>query len=181
MKNYNMILTEKQQKYQHYHQEKLINMNTLQVKKYHLLIKEERYSKPIFSHSLLGNAFQKQIKTIEDQEEKQVIRLEEQGKQLAKYNNEKYSLTHSKQKQIFEELANKRMEEIQDFIKQIDFNSLTYRYYGNNDPKVFIGFKCPLGFYKNIKEDYITLEKAEEEEKRFKSEINKIIIGSKKS
>ena len=33
-KNYNMILTEKQQKYQHYHLEKFINMNILQVKKY---------------------------------------------------------------------------------------------------------------------------------------------------
>ena len=29
MKNYYMILTEKQQKYQHYHQKKLIKMNIL--------------------------------------------------------------------------------------------------------------------------------------------------------
>ena len=41
LKNCNMILTEKQQKYQHYNPEKLINMNILQVKKYYLLIKEE--------------------------------------------------------------------------------------------------------------------------------------------
>ena len=41
MKNYNMILTEKQQKYQHYHLEKLINMNILQVKKYFLLTKDK--------------------------------------------------------------------------------------------------------------------------------------------
>ena len=41
IKNYNKILTEKQQKYQHYHLEKLINMNVLQVKKYYLLIKKE--------------------------------------------------------------------------------------------------------------------------------------------
>ena len=33
MKNYNMILPEKMQKYQLYHQVKLINMNILQVKK----------------------------------------------------------------------------------------------------------------------------------------------------
>ena len=39
MKNYNTILTEKQQKYQSYHQEKLINMNMLQMKKYYLPIK----------------------------------------------------------------------------------------------------------------------------------------------
>ena len=38
MKNDNTILTEKQQKYQHYHQAKLINMNILQVKKYCHLI-----------------------------------------------------------------------------------------------------------------------------------------------
>ena len=36
-----MILREKQQKYQQYHPEKLKNMNILQVKKYYLPIKEE--------------------------------------------------------------------------------------------------------------------------------------------
>ena len=36
-----MILTKKQQKYQNYHREKLINTNTLQVKKYYHLIKAE--------------------------------------------------------------------------------------------------------------------------------------------
>ena len=34
MKSYNTILAEKQQKYQFYHQVKLININILQVKKY---------------------------------------------------------------------------------------------------------------------------------------------------
>ena len=41
MKNYNMILTENLQKYQHYHQLKLINMKILQVKKYYFLMKVE--------------------------------------------------------------------------------------------------------------------------------------------
>ena len=35
MEKYKMILTEKQQIYQQYHQVKPINMNTLQVKKYY--------------------------------------------------------------------------------------------------------------------------------------------------
>ena len=34
-----VILTEKEQKYQHYHQIKLINMNILKVKKYSLSMK----------------------------------------------------------------------------------------------------------------------------------------------
>ena len=42
-RNCNMILTEKPQKeQQHYHLEKLINMNNLEVKIYYILIKEER-------------------------------------------------------------------------------------------------------------------------------------------
>ena len=41
IKKCNMILTEKQQKHQHCHLEKIINMNILQVKKYSRLIKEK--------------------------------------------------------------------------------------------------------------------------------------------
>ena len=41
IKKYNTILTEKQRKYQHYHQVKLITMNLLQVENYYYLIKVE--------------------------------------------------------------------------------------------------------------------------------------------
>ena len=41
MKNYNMVLIERQQKYQHYHQVKLLNINILQKNKYYLPIKAE--------------------------------------------------------------------------------------------------------------------------------------------
>ena len=40
IENFNMILTEKQQIYQHYHLQKLINMNILQVKKNYLPIED---------------------------------------------------------------------------------------------------------------------------------------------
>ena len=69
------------------------------------------------------------------------------------------------------------MEEIQNLRKQIDFNNLTYHHKGKNFTKNFIGFKNPLSRYRDMKVDYITLEKAEE----FKSNIKKIILGSKKS
>ena len=62
-----------------------------------------------------------------------------------------------KTKKLFEELADKRIEEIQYLSKQIDFNDLTYHYKGKNDPKNFIGFKGPLSFYRSINENYITL------------------------
>ena len=41
MKNCNIISIERQQKHEHFHQVKLINMNILQVKKYYLIIKAE--------------------------------------------------------------------------------------------------------------------------------------------
>ena len=110
-------------------------------------------------------AFEKQIKTIEDQGEKQIKALEKHGKQLVKYSDDKEFLTHSKQKKYFGKLANRRMEEIENLSKKIDL----------------IGFKGPLGFYKNIKEGIITLEKAGEEQKEFKNNINDIVRGKNKT
>ena len=71
MKNYNTILTEKQQKYQLYHLEKLINLNVLQVKRYYLPVKEEAK----FTYSPLGKAFEKQTKTIEEKEKNKEMLL----------------------------------------------------------------------------------------------------------
>ena len=62
MKNCNMILTMKQQKYQYYHQVKLININILKVKKYCLLITEKKIEEAKFAYSPLGKAFKKQTK-----------------------------------------------------------------------------------------------------------------------
>ena len=42
-------------------------------------------------------------------------------------------------------------------------------------------FKGLLSFDRNIKHGYITLQKAEEQQKELKSNINEIIVGSKKS
>ena len=75
MKNYNTILTEKQQKYQHYRQVKLINMNFLQVK--NILPSDQRriIEKAQFTYSPFGKAFEKQIKAIEKTREKNNLKL----------------------------------------------------------------------------------------------------------
>ena len=48
MRNYNIILTEKQRKYQRYHLEKLIKMNILEVKKYYLRNQIEEIKKQLY-------------------------------------------------------------------------------------------------------------------------------------
>ena len=75
MKNYNLILTEKQQKYQHYHQFKLINMNILQVKKYYLLIKTKLKNKSSL-HILLKQ------KVLKNKEKRLKMELRNKGKRL---------------------------------------------------------------------------------------------------
>ena len=57
---------------------------------------------------------------------------------------------------------------------------MTYRYKDNIATKAFVSFKGPLNFYKNVKDSYITLEKAEGQQKVFKLELNKIVKGSTK-
>ena len=48
---------------------------------------------------------------------------------------------------MFEKLTNRRTEEIQNLIKQIDFNNFAYHYKSKSIPKKdFIGFKGPLQF-----------------------------------
>ena len=70
-----MILTEeKHQKYQQFHQEKLINMNILWVKKY--CLQGEIIEQTKFAFSPLPKVFEKQAKMIEDQGEKQIKALE---------------------------------------------------------------------------------------------------------
>ena len=71
------------------------------------------------------------------------------------------------------------MEEMQDLSKQIYFDNSTYHCKVKNGPRNFTVFKGPLSFYRSIKEGYITLEKAEEQQKKLKSNIKEIIVGSK--
>ena len=70
MKSYNVVLTEKLQKYQHYHQVKnykyeyLLGEETLPPDQSRIIVQAK------FNYSLLGKALEKQIKTIEDKENK---------------------------------------------------------------------------------------------------------------
>ena len=86
-----------------------------------------------FAYSPLGKAFEKQIKTIDDQGKKHIKAFEK----------------HRKQLEI--ELGNKIIDEIQNLSKQIDFNNITYYSKDKRARKFFIGFKVPLGFYEIYK------------------------------
>ena len=77
MENYNTILIEKLSTYLPHHQSILISMTILLVKKYYYLIKKKIIEQSNFRYSPLGKAFEKQIKTFEDQGKKQVGALKD--------------------------------------------------------------------------------------------------------
>ena len=107
---------------------KILALSSGKIDKYEYLAGEETL---LFSHkrlieqvklaySPLTKVFEKQIRTIEDQREKQIKALKEHGEEIVKSSYEKKSL---KQKEILEELPNKRIDEIQNLSKQIDFDN----------------------------------------------------------
>ena len=74
MKNYNTILIEKHLKYHVNHQKNFINVGILPVK----IIpsnQQQTIEQAKFTYSPLGKAFEKQIKTIEDQGNKNRLML----------------------------------------------------------------------------------------------------------
>ena len=71
MKNCNAILTEKLQKYQHYHQVKLISMNIFTSKEILPSDQSTIIEQAKFTYSPLSKLFKKQIKTVEYQGIKQ--------------------------------------------------------------------------------------------------------------
>ena len=76
MKNYNMTLIQKQPKYQPYHQAKLISMNIYLTGAEIIPSNQQQIIEQAkFTYSPLGKAFEKQIKTIEDQGQNQVEAL----------------------------------------------------------------------------------------------------------
>ena len=78
----------------------------------------------------MGKAFEKQIKTIEDQGEKQIDALKDlkpkQPKEQLVNVNDDYEdkLLHSKEQEIFRNIYNKRLDKIGELTKKIDGNNL---------------------------------------------------------
>ena len=125
MKNYDMILIEKQLKYQLYHQVTLINMNILLVKtsNQQQLIEQAR-----FTYSPVGKAFEKQIKTIEDEGEKQVdalkkLKPKKQTKAITYKSDDDNTLIS---KEIYDDILEERMDEILKMSRGINYSNLVY-------------------------------------------------------
>ena len=89
-----------------------------------------------FTNSPLGKAFNKQIKTIEDQGKKQVDALEKLKSKEIKPIEDKPN-NHLKAATIFNDLINKRKELMNKLYDSVDYNNLKFQYVGSTEDVSF--------------------------------------------
>ena len=80
-----------------------------------------------FTYSPLGKAFEKQIKTIEDQGKEHVKAI--QDKQIINKDDYKDTLLLSKEREIFKDIYDKRLDKIEELNNKIHYNNLEYAIY----------------------------------------------------
>ena len=113
-----------------------------------------------FTYSPSKKAFEKQIKTIKNQEEKQIKAIQDQGqaKTIKKYvYNAEGTPFISKQKEIFNEFVDERLEKITDSDKKVNSDDLIYRYKGNIADVNFNQFDNTLDIIDKIRDGKVDL------------------------
>ena len=109
----------------------------------------------------MGKAFEKQIKTNKDQEEKQVEALEnlrDHKKQLA--NDYEDKLLHSREWEIFKNICNKRLDKLKELTEKIGYKNLVFTIISTGRKTDFSKKYHPLTFLNKIKKGKITIEEA---------------------
>ena len=122
------------------------------------------------------------MKTIEDQGEKQIKAIQDQGqvKTIKKYTYDAEDPPLiSKQKEIFNELVDERLEKITDLDKKVNSDDLIYRYKGNTADVKFDKFDNALDIIDKIRDGKIDLADVKNNQEKFKSYLGKIKKGKK--
>ena len=97
----------------------------------------------------MGKAFEKQIKTNDDKSQKQIDALKDlkdQNKQLNNISDYKDDLLYSKEREIFKNIYEKRLDKIEELIKKIDDNNLIFTTLSTGETVDFSGKNDPLTF-----------------------------------
>ena len=131
-----------------------------------------------FNYSPLGKAFEKQIKTIKDQGKKLVKAIQD-NKQLINKDDYKDKLLHSKEREIFKDICNKRFDKIEELNNEIDYDDLDYVVLRSNMEYNFSMEKDPISFLNAIKEGEMSLEEAKNRQKNYLYYLNIIRKGYK--
>ena len=131
-----------------------------------------------FTYSPLGKAFDKQIKTIEDQGKKQVDALEKlKPKEIKPIVST--SDNQSKAKIIFNELINKRKELMSKLYDSVDYNNLKSEYMTVDKDVSFYEYKDSIELFNVIGDGKIAFSESKNKQNDFLNKITNIKIGRK--
>ena len=122
-------------------------------------------------------------KTIEDQGEKQIKAIQNQKnvKTIKKYDFDRKDRPWiSKQREIFNELADKRLNEITELYKNVNLDDLIYRYKGDTPNEEVNTYDNALDLIDKIKNGEIKLLEAKNDQINFKSSLGEIKRGNNK-
>ena len=113
-----------------------------------------------FNYSPLGKALEKQIKTIENQGKKKQVKAIQDNKQLVNINinkddDYKSKLLLSKEREIFKDIYNKRLDKIEELNNKIDYDNLKYVAVNSRTSYNFSELTDPLTFLDEIKKGKI--------------------------
>ena len=135
-----------------------------------------------FNYSPLGNAIEKQRKTIEDQGKEQVKAIQD-NKQLVSVNKDDYKdkLIFSKEREIFKDFFNKRLNKIEEMNNKIDYDDLDYVILSKDMEYNFSIEKDPISLLNDIKEGKTTLKETKDRQRNYKYFLNIIRKGNKNS
>ena len=127
----------------------------------------------------MGKAFEKQTKTIEDQGGKQIKAIQDNEQPLISGNDYKNKLLLSKEREIFKDIYNKRLDKIEELNNKIDYNNLKYVVASSGDEYSFDRLNDPITFLNNIKKGKISLEEAKNKQQNYHNYLNIIRRGNK--
>ena len=132
-----------------------------------------------FTYSPLGKAFEKQIKTIEDQGKKQVDALEKlKPKEIKPI--EGTSNNQSSAATIFNELISKRKELMNKLYDSVDYNNLKFEYVGPTKDVSFYEYKDSKELFNMIKNSQIKFSEAKNKQNEFLKKLNEVKMDKKK-
>ena len=134
-----------------------------------------------FTYSPSGKAFEKKTKTIEDQGEEQIKAIQGNKEQSVNINNDNYKdkLLLSKEREIFKDIYNKRLDKIEELNNKIDYNNLKYVVISSGDEYRFDKLEDPIAFLNDLKKGKIPLKEAKDQQQNYYNYLNTIRRGNK--
>ena len=132
-----------------------------------------------FTYSPLGKAFEKETKTIEDKGEKQIKAIQDNRKQLISDDDYNNKLLISKEREIFKDIYNKRLDKLEELNYKIDYDNLKYVAESSSDEYRFNKIEDPIALLNDIKKGKVSLEETKEQQKNHYNYLNTIRRGNK--